>query len=700
MKTKMMVLLLCFGLLLCGTVRGVELLNPSFEDPELGAGASTNTVVDWWDSASLYTKTIDDSGGTGSLPDTPYGDNWAQLGNGRWIYQQIGTYSENTTYNITFLLGQPTDKSIAGLHVELFAGGNPALAADLNAKRDAATFPLTATVGAVQIADSGDIDPLLTGKATQEMSVILSTGTVGTGYAVGDPLWLMFSRPSTGGKALIDNVIAAPPVTATLVKPSPSGVINIPITTDADGVDDANTTLVWDAPTAYTGATYNVYFGKDPNFNNPAPYGLPQLDNSGDTSATSIDPMPSGDLEYDTTYYWIVDAFEPNDPTPIFHAGMTWEFTTIPESPLIQTDPIAQLVDPAAEVTLTVDGLNFVDADVTWYHVPQGGTAAAVGSASKTLVIPAAGTSDEGQYYAVATNSGGTDTSGIAYVMTKRLVARYDFEGDLTDTQGSLNAAVIVDPNVADANSPSVSIGSGLGRVGSDALLLEDTDIAGYLEVPGSEGATAFHSLGMTVNVWIKTATSSPYLGTVVSGKNEVTSDSDFLMNRYYARARWKINALTVVDSPVPPDGPAMDDDQWHMLTGTYDPATQQRTLYIDGVQIGSLTGTVGDDFDSLSTLRIGGWGTTASGTTDRPFLGLIDDIRIYSFPRTMEQVAADYYEVTGISACYNPDFEGSYFDVAGAFDGEGQPIGDCQITLVDFVEFAKAWLNTGLYQP
>lgn len=217
MKRNVALIMLCGLMGLFGAVQAglTAPVNPSFEDPALDPAGNVSGVAGWWDSAS-YTKTIDE--GDTKTPLTPYGDNWAQLGNGRWIYQEIGTYVEDITYDITFLLGQPVDKAVAGLHVELFAGGDPLLAADVNAKRDATGFELDSVVGAVQIANSGDVDPLLTGMATQEMSVLLSTGTAGAGYAVGDPLWLIISRPSVAGKGLIDNVaVTVVPEPATML---------------------------------------------------------------------------------------------------------------------------------------------------------------------------------------------------------------------------------------------------------------------------------------------------------------------------------------------------------------------------------------------------------------------------------------------------------------------------------------------------
>lgn len=177
------------------------IVNASVEDPALASGATSNDINDWFDATS-YTWTQDD--GSASHPDTPYGDNWIELGNGRWIYQQIGTYEENMDLDVTFLAGQPDGNNFAGITVELLVGGDPGLASDHKSKRDDAGFALEATVGATVIASSGQLNPFpSSGQATQEMAVSLSTGT---GHSVGEPLWLLLYRPSSSGRSLIDNV--------------------------------------------------------------------------------------------------------------------------------------------------------------------------------------------------------------------------------------------------------------------------------------------------------------------------------------------------------------------------------------------------------------------------------------------------------------------------------------------------------------
>ncbi|NQZ59792.1 MAG: hypothetical protein HRT88_20255 [Lentisphaeraceae bacterium] len=75
------------------------LLNPSFEEQVLSAGTNSGGITNWFDSVN-YTFTVNDNAGSGTHPDTAYGDNWAELGTQRWIYQQIGTYEENMNLDV------------------------------------------------------------------------------------------------------------------------------------------------------------------------------------------------------------------------------------------------------------------------------------------------------------------------------------------------------------------------------------------------------------------------------------------------------------------------------------------------------------------------------------------------------------------------------------------------------------------------
>ena len=94
--------------------------------------------------------------------------------------------------------------------------------------------------------------------------------------------------------------------------------------------------LSWGAPQAYSDATYDIYFGiTEPNLAIAAPYGLTKL-NSSAQSDTSIAPSSFLPLDYNQTYYWVVDSYEPG-AEPVLHQGLAWQFTTSVEdtSPVV-----------------------------------------------------------------------------------------------------------------------------------------------------------------------------------------------------------------------------------------------------------------------------------------------------------------------------------------------------------------------------
>lgn len=171
--------------------------NGSAEDETLASGAMSSDITEWFDALN-YTNTQHEDSAT--HPETPYGFNWIELGNGRWVYQQIGTYLENVDLDVSFILGTKTDTGAHDVTVHLLTGGDPALAADTNAK--ISSNPLINIVGASLITSSAVITPPSSG-STAEHTVTLSTGS---GYTVGEPLWLQISVAESSGRTLVDNI--------------------------------------------------------------------------------------------------------------------------------------------------------------------------------------------------------------------------------------------------------------------------------------------------------------------------------------------------------------------------------------------------------------------------------------------------------------------------------------------------------------
>ena len=87
--------------------------------------------------------------------------------------------------------------------------------------------------------------------------------------------------------------------------------------TPANYADNVSTAVIlsWEAPTAVSNPTYNVYFGTDGN--------ALTLESEGQTEL-SYDP----NLEFATQYYWRIDVNDPNGGNPVIHTGLLWTFST------------------------------------------------------------------------------------------------------------------------------------------------------------------------------------------------------------------------------------------------------------------------------------------------------------------------------------------------------------------------------------
>lgn len=112
----------------------------------------------------------------------------------------------------------------------------------------------------------------------------------------------------------------------------------------------ATTDLGWSAPNTYAATGYDVYLGTDPNKLN--------LTKIADkiTDLAIIDPAGTGlDLEFDTTYYWSVDAYEANGINEDLRAGSVWTFTTLPANVILNDGLDNMTVADGGVAVLSVD---------------------------------------------------------------------------------------------------------------------------------------------------------------------------------------------------------------------------------------------------------------------------------------------------------------------------------------------------------
>ncbi len=173
------------------------LTNPSFEDETVQPGENVSGIQGWYDTSYTYTTW---AGFDPAKYPPAHGSNWAELGNAKWIYQQIGLWTPNTSYDVYALLGAKVGSTFQGVEISLWVGDNSAAASD---DTD------LATVGAVQVDSTGLYEPALVAPASTAIRRTLSTGT---GHAVGQPLWLQIQQGGGSGRTLVDDVQIAIPL--------------------------------------------------------------------------------------------------------------------------------------------------------------------------------------------------------------------------------------------------------------------------------------------------------------------------------------------------------------------------------------------------------------------------------------------------------------------------------------------------------
>ncbi|MCK4998641.1 MAG: immunoglobulin domain-containing protein [Anaerohalosphaera sp.] len=448
--------------------------------------------------------------------------------------------------------------------------------------------------------------------------------------------------------------------------PEPTGAYLVETTSD----------ISWAPPQVVIPDGYTLYLRpNDPNFHEPG-----NIVNG--ESVTPVEPRTTYALDtlaFNTTYYWRVDVVVGADPAI---EGYVWNFTTLPETPVVTVDPVSQTVEAGTEVTFSIDHQNATSFQ--WYH----GDDAISGATDESHVIASVQESDEGFYTCKAINGAGDKKSAAALLMTERLVARWEFEGDLTDTVDGL-AGVVIDPNAANTLPPDMGYETGIVDGGQALRINTDLETAAVdetcVEIPGTEETFKFYLQGFTTSAWLNTA---------VGGRSDIVSKYSDAAGEGWSLAKSNGGGLFVVEELLGTGGGgAVADSEWHQVVATYDPVAQEAKVYVDGMLAAQRTGVATAETIG-STVKIGALDyDLENNSIANEFIGLIDDVRIYSYALDSVTIAKDYTDVAGGTICVDRD--GLDFDVAGPeVDEEGNPIPDCIVDLYDFAVFAADWLN------
>lgn len=389
--------------------------------------------------------------------------------------------------------------------------------------------------------------------------------------------------------------------------------------------------LSWSGPLGVAIASYDVYL--DPNESSltagDAQYYSP--------AQTELTYDPAMDLAYGQTYYWRIDAREPNNTV---HTGDIWSFSTLSPDPRITAQPDNQLVFAGETAVFAVAVVNPFTGDNTgmsyqWYKA--GAPDTPMGTNSPSLTIENAQIADKGEYYCVvsvdAPPEGVTSNpvaSGIAKLLVKRLLGQWNFEDNLDDASGNgYNGTPVGTPGFAAPGDPSQAV------TGNALECIVGT--ANYVQIP----ATVFDDVDtqVTLSLWTL-GVNQPNAGDehtfLASGDGGAVLAS--MMIPHSTARIW-----TRIGNPV--DGTdgwyegssaptSWFNGKWNHWVLTKDSEAGILRVYCNGLLFLESTSAF-KPFYGVTKFFIGG------GDAAGAFGGLIDDFRIYNYALTAEEIAA-----------------------------------------------------------
>lgn len=279
----------------------------------------------------------------------------------------------------------------------------------------------------------------------------------------------------------------------------------------------------------------------------------------------------------------------------------------------------------------------------------------------------------------------------------RRLVGEYLFENNLEDNTVENNDGNAADPNAPTFdNADPLAPGSGAYAVFNGTNNFIDFGTSAYPKAgPFPHGIGGGLEEG-TITAWVKPS----QVGGLLSNYNDGTTTGFALsLADNSGQADTRINVRgeaadvgTVQGRPARTDWDMLGDGQWHMVAATWTWGGTL-TVYVDGGEVASVAAGSPAEFADWQYGVL--FGATRSGA-DRTVLqnfygGFVDNLRIYNYELTPDEIANEYYTVTGSAACTDPDFAGSAFNFVNAGSSY------CKVDLADFAEFAANWLASGL---
>lgn len=163
----------------------------------------------------------------------------------------------------------------------------------------------------------------------------------------------------------------------------------------------------------------------------------------------------------------------------------------------------------------------------------------------------------------------------------------------------------------------------------------------------GTSSHVALPSTGVgtgsvSISAWVyfdTTDADDTIVGAFDSGSNDIFTLKNNESNGQWQFALGVFNGnMVTAETTAGEDGP--NAGQWYHVVGVADKTAGEVRIYVDGIEVASASGTIGD-FDNADDFYIGARNNT--GSDDRHLDGRIEEVRIYSRPITDLEVKSLY---------------------------------------------------------
>lgn len=395
---------------------------------------------------------------------------------------------------------------------------------------------------------------------------------------------------------------------------------------------------------------------------------------------------------YDQYVIWRVDTV--TDDSTLDGTGETWVFMTKTTYPQIITEPADDLVGAGSDAVFTVEAFNpqngssIVGLSFKWYKAGSpdqqlsDGTEYA-GTTTDTLKILAVDLDDEGEYFCRVTldSNGETIDSQTTSLTVGWLVAHYAFDENANDSSIQANDGIWPDPVLEAYNTTSPVIGSGaVIFMGNDPNTGNPNSYIniGADAAPNPQTQAGIKAGEGSISCWFKTSSSATMAicGTLNDGDSTAfqLNLNDGAQGRLRVYVQGQEYGTTDLSADADPN--SVLNEQWHHVAFTWSELAFEGVVYLDGLSIFTSETLLSVMAEWQYPMLIGA--RNNRGIVDQYFVGELDELKIYNYPLTPQDVAYQYLAGPAESLCQPPEYD---------LDG------DCIVDLADFALIADDWL-------